>query len=240
MLKPTPISLLTGQIIAQLAVIPMIIYAIGWQWAICAFMYFGIMSFGITVGYHRYWSHQYFKCNKFWEYVMLSFAHIMMVGPAMAWVAQHLQHHKHSDTAQDPHSPAHQGYFYCYFLQSLPKPKMRYAVHLLRDRTCKLQFEYYWEVLIIWAFILAVIDPFALVYAWLAPAGFAKLVGSCIFTVCHRNGKPHNNTILGFLTFGEGWHKTHHREDERYEWNKHDIGGWIIRRISYEVNHNVT
>lgn len=231
MLKPTPTTMLTGQFIAQLSVIPMIIYATGWQWIVCAIMYFGIMTFGITMGYHRYWSHRYFTCSKFWEYIMLFFAHIMMVGPAIAWVAQHIEHHKFVDSPRDPHSPAHKGYLYCYFLQSLQPPKIKYAHHLLRDRTCKIQFDYYWEFLIVWGVILVVLDPFALIYAWLAPAGLAKIIGSFIFTYGHHSGRPHNNTLLGLLTSGEGFHQVHHQHEDRVQWDKLDIGGQIIRRI---------
>ena len=57
LMRPTPISLLIGQTIAQLSVIPMFFIGTPVTWAICAFMYFGIMTFGITMGYHRYWSH---------------------------------------------------------------------------------------------------------------------------------------------------------------------------------------
>ena len=104
-MKPTPLTLLIGQTIAQLSVIPMFFIGTPVTWAICAFMYFGIMTFGITMGYHRYWSHYSFKCSKWLEYVMMFFAHIMMVGPALAWVAQHREHHDHADTEKDPHSP---------------------------------------------------------------------------------------------------------------------------------------
>lgn len=231
MYKPTPTSLLVGQIVAQLSVIPMLLFAAGWQWAICAFMYFGIMSFGITIGYHRYWSHRYFECSKFWQYVMMFFGHIMMVGPAMAWAAQHVEHHKYVDSPKDPHSPAHKGYLYCYFLQSLSVPKMRYARHLLRDKECAFQFEMYWALIGIWGFTIAFIDPFALIYAWLAPAGLAKLVGSLIFTYGHHSGRPHNNILLGLVTFGEGFHFNHHHDESKSQWSKLDIGGWIIRGI---------
>ena len=77
----------------------------------------------------------------------------------------------------------------------------------------------------------AFIDPFALIYAWLAPAGFAKLIGSLIFTYGHHSGRPHNNTLLGLITFGEGFHFNHHHDESKSQWSKLDIGGWIIRGI---------
>ena len=80
-------------------------------------------------------------------------------------------------------------------------------------------------------FTLAFIDPFALIYAWLAPAGLAKLIGSLIFTYGHHGGRPHNNILLGLVTFGEGFHFNHHNDESKFQWGKLDIGGWIIRGI---------
>ena len=73
-------SLFAGQVASMLAIVPMFMYATASQWAIAGAMYFGIMTFGLTMGYHRYLSHSYFKCPKWFELVMLFFAHIMMVG----------------------------------------------------------------------------------------------------------------------------------------------------------------
>ena len=103
----------------------------------------------------------------------------------------------------------------------------------MKNDLCKAQHRYYWHFLGIFGLILALIDPYALIYAWLAPAGFAKLIGSIVFVHSHRGGTPRSDYWLGMVTFGEGFHAKHH--DEPWSWNFHpwDIGGKIIRLLKH-------
>lgn len=224
-------SLFAGQVASMLAIVPLFMYATAAQLVITATMYSGIMLFGLTLGYHRYLSHKMFKCPKWFEIVMLFFAHIMMVGPAILWVATHRAHHKFTDTEKDPHSPLFKGYFYAHFLQVFTEPNIKWAGNLLRDNLYRFQHRFYWELIGVYALVLALIDPFALIYAWLAPAGFAKLIGSSVFSYSHRNGKAHNDLIVGLLTFGEGFHTIHHETQRETLFHPLDIGGRTIQLI---------
>jgi len=224
-------SLFAGQVASMLAIVPMFLYATATQWAIGATMYTGIMLFGLTLGYHRYLSHKMFKCPKWFELVMLFFAHIMMVGPAILWVATHRAHHKFTDTEKDPHSPLFKGYFYAHFLQVFTEPNVKWAGNLLRDNLYRAQVKYYWEFIAFYALVLSLIDPFALIYAWLAPAGFAKLIGSLVFSYSHRNGEAHDDLVVGLLTFGEGFHTIHHEKARETLFHPLDIGGRTIQLI---------
>lgn len=226
-----PWTLFTGQVIGMLAIVPMLMYATPVQWLICAGMYFGIMTFGLTMGYHRFLSHSQFKCPKWFELTMLFFAHIMMVGPAILWVATHRAHHKYSDTEQDPHSPKYKGYIYAHFLQVFTEPNIKWAGRLLKNDLYRVQHKYYWELIFAYALVLTFIDPFALIYAWLAPSGFAKLIGSLVFSYSHRGGKPNSDLFVGLITFGEGFHREHHTNPRDVLWHPLDIGGRIIQLI---------
>ena len=230
-----PITLLLGQTVAILSFYPMFLYGQIWQWGISVFMYFCIMTLGMTMGYHRYLSHKCFSCPKWVEYVMVFFAHIMMAGPAIVWVANHREHHKFTDTTLDPHSPRYKGYFYSYFLTVITKIKFKYVTDLLRIPFYRAQVKYYWRFIFLWALLLYMIDPFAIIYVWLVPAGMAKLLGSFIFSYSHRGATPHNDWVLGILTSGEGFHKSHHDNPKNAVWHKHDIAGMLIKMIDKNV-----
>jgi len=225
-MKPTPNSLLTGQVIAQLSILGML-FASPLQWSVTLGVYCLIML-GITIAYHRFWSHYSFEASKWFVYPLTFFAHIMMVGPVIAWAAQHREHHRFADTEKDPHSPQYQGFIRSYFSQVKSVPRMKFATDLLRIDILKLQHRYYWHVIVAWAATLFVIDPFALIYAWLAPAGFAKLIGSIVFVYSHRGGTPRSDHWLGLITLGEGYHEKHH--DNPWKWTFHplDVGGKLI------------
>jgi stearoyl-CoA desaturase (Delta-9 desaturase) len=64
-----------------------------------------VAGFGVTVGFHRLFTHQSFQ-TKPWVRSVLAIAGSMAVqGPVIRWVADHRRHHAFSDQPGDPHSP---------------------------------------------------------------------------------------------------------------------------------------
>jgi len=223
---------LAGQLIAQTTAI-LSLFLFNWTAStitIALFVYCSIML-GITMGYHRFYSHRAFKMPKWIEYYLLFFAHVMMVGPAITWVANHREHHKYVDTPKDPHSPHYRGWLMAYAGQVLIDIDFKLVKDLLKDNLHRMQVKYYWYVVFVYAGILFAIDPNALIYAWLVPAGFAKLIGSLVFTFSHRGKRAHSDTWVGIITLGEGFHEAHHVNARTALWHPLDLGGQIIRMI---------
>ena len=105
---------------------------------------------------------------------------------------------------------------------------------LLRDNKFKLQHRFFWEINILWMLLLLAIDPFAVIYLWLAPAGISKILGSLVYSYSHRGGKPHSDVWVGLVSGGEGFHEPHHDANKRsYRWHKYDIGGLFIEKAFY-------
>ena len=237
-----PITLLTGQIIAQATAL-LSLFFVPWTpatIAISLFVYISIML-GITVGYHRFYSHKVFKCPKWIEYYLLFFAHIAMFGPAITWVANHREHHKYVDTPKDPHSPYYRGVMLAYFGQVLTDIDFKLVRDLLKQKLHRAQVKYYWHVIFIYASLLAIVDylihghVMLLLYAWLIPSGFSKLIGSLVFTYSHRGKQPHSDTWVGIITLGEGFHDKHHVNARTALWHPLDLGGQFIRMIDRNV-----
>jgi stearoyl-CoA desaturase (delta-9 desaturase) len=224
-----PYLLLLGQIVAILST-SLMLTATLWQWAITLVVYC-CMMISVTIGYHRLASHRAFNCPPLLRNILLFFAGIPFYGPAMVWVANHREHHRYSDTDKDPHSPFHKGWFRSYFLQVLSPIHLKYVRDLLKQDAYRKQTKYYWHMIAAYAGILYLIDPFAVVYAYLAPAGFSKLIGSFVFSYSHRNRVANDDFWLGILTFGEGFHKLHHEKAAVHRWHKYDAGGILIEAI---------
>ena len=74
------------------------------QLAIVAFMYL-FSGLGVTLGYHRLFTHGSFKAARPVETVLGVMAGTAAEGPLLWWVATHRKHHQHSDREHDPHSP---------------------------------------------------------------------------------------------------------------------------------------
>lgn len=72
--------------------------------AIAATMYL-LTGFGITVGYHRLLTHRAFATYPFIERALALTGAFALQGSPLDWVADHRQHHAHTDQEGDPHSP---------------------------------------------------------------------------------------------------------------------------------------
>jgi stearoyl-CoA desaturase (delta-9 desaturase) len=144
---------LTGTV----TVLPVIaLFVVGWQvWGdwlgysdliVFAIMYV-LTGLGITVGFHRLFTHRSFKTTRAVRFVLAALGSAAIEGPVISWVADHRKHHAFSDQPGDPHSPhvehghglkgalkgllhAHVGWL---FLHTHRGRKTRYAPDLLKD-----------------------------------------------------------------------------------------------------------
>jgi phosphoglycolate phosphatase len=76
-----------------------------WQTAVLAIVLFFLCHLSIRTGLHSYYSHRAWKPHPVVEYVLLILAALVFQGLALWWTAMHRIHHRHEDTALDPHSP---------------------------------------------------------------------------------------------------------------------------------------
>jgi stearoyl-CoA desaturase (delta-9 desaturase) len=60
---------------------------------------------GITVGFHRLFTHRAFKTSAPMRALLAVLGSAAIEGPVIEWVATHRQHHRFSDVEGDPHSP---------------------------------------------------------------------------------------------------------------------------------------
>ena len=233
-------------IIPTLALIAAVPFAwgwgLGWVDVALALVFYYIGGLGVTVGYHRYFTHGSFKAKR-WVRVMLAIAGSSAVqGPILHWVADHRRHHAFSDKEGDPHSPwlygtspwaltkgfwhAHMGWM----LRRDVTNAERFAPDLLADKDIRRVDKLFvlWIVLslglpallgglITWSLWGAVTAFF-----WAGVVRIAVLhhVTWSVNSVCHMIGerpfkskdKAANFWPLAILSFGESWHNLHHAD----------------------------
>ncbi|MGI8708264.1 MAG: acyl-CoA desaturase [Actinomycetota bacterium] len=73
--------------------------------AVIAGVFYLFTGFGITVGFHRYFTHGSFETNRFLRGTLAIAGSMAVQGPVIKWVADHRRHHAFSDQEGDPHSP---------------------------------------------------------------------------------------------------------------------------------------
>jgi stearoyl-CoA desaturase (delta-9 desaturase) len=64
-----------------------------------------LTGLGVTVGFHRLFTHRSFKTGKVVRAGLAILGSAAIEGPVTAWVADHRKHHDFSDQLGDPHSP---------------------------------------------------------------------------------------------------------------------------------------
>lgn len=197
----------------------------------------------MSVTYHRLISHKSFKTNNVFKIVGLFLGTVGLTGSALAWCAVHKEHHVHSDTKQDPHSPITQSFFSVQFLSMFYKPKLKYIKVFLNDPLVVFFHKNYFKINFLYALVLFIFDPFALIYAYFFPAFLLWHAGSLINSACHlygyrnysTNDHSKNNLVLGYLMWGEGWHNNHHRfptaANNKVRWFELDISYFFIKMI---------
>ena len=84
---------------------------LAWGWGLtwtdvglAVFFYFLTVA-GITVGYHRYFTHRSFKADRPLRIGLAIVGSMALQGPVITWVAEHRRHHAFADKEGDPHSP---------------------------------------------------------------------------------------------------------------------------------------
>ncbi len=92
--------------LALLAAIPLAWgWGLGWHDIVIAVVFYLISGLGISMGFHRYFTHGSFKAATGLRVALAIAGSLAIEGPVLTWVADHRRHHKYSDREGDPHSP---------------------------------------------------------------------------------------------------------------------------------------
>jgi len=68
-----------------------------------------LTAMGVTVGYHRLFTHRSFEAVPFVRATLAILGSMAVQGPVIEWAGAHRKHHQHSDDRHDPHSPHSHG-----------------------------------------------------------------------------------------------------------------------------------
>jgi stearoyl-CoA desaturase (delta-9 desaturase) len=79
--------------------------ALHWHDLLVLAIFYALTGLGITVGFHRLFTHRSFRTTRTVRALLAVFGSMAVEGPLLEWVATHRKHHQFSDHAGDPHSP---------------------------------------------------------------------------------------------------------------------------------------
>jgi stearoyl-CoA desaturase (Delta-9 desaturase) len=79
--------------------------ALHWPDLVVLAITYTLTGLGITVGFHRLFTHRSFKTTRAVRATLAVLGSMAVEGPLVEWVATHRKHHNFSDQPGDPHSP---------------------------------------------------------------------------------------------------------------------------------------
>jgi len=235
---------LVAVIVPFLGFLAAVIFLWGWGFSWIDFGLLVVMylltGFGVTVGFHRLFTHRSFETNRVVQFVFGVLGSMAVEGPLLKWVGMHRRHHQYSDQPEDPHSPHHQGSGFLGLLRgvwhahlgwlfhAVPPDLDRYVKDLRQSRMLRIVSALFPLWVVVGLSIPAILGGLltqswggfwtGLVWGGLVRIFFVHHVTWSINSVCHLWGqRPYrsedqsrNNVVFGVLGMGEGWHHTHH------------------------------
>ena len=192
--------------------------------AVAGVLFYAGAMFGITGGFHRYFSHRSFKTGRAFQAVLAALGTCAAEQGVLWWAAHHRHHHRHTDEVEDVHSPVQRGFWYSHV--GWVHDPAHEATNLAAVRDLAKYPE------LVWLDRWWVVPPALLAAAAGATMGWSGLFWGfgipllalwhatfCVNSVCHRFGSrrfdtpdhSRNNVWVALITFGEGWHNNHHQ-----------------------------
>ena len=225
---------------------------------LCASFYY-LRMFGITAGYHRYFSHRTYKTGRVFQFILAMIGTTALQKGVLWWAAHHRAHHKYSDEPQDIHSPRQSGFYFSHMGWFLCHK------HDATDWARIQDFAKYPELTFLnkhyrYPAIIAVVLIFLV--GWIVRGDVtgglrAGLWGGFVSTVLLWHGTftinslahvwgsrryqtsddSRNNVWLALLTMGEGWHNNHHHymssANQGFFWWEIDMSYYLLKVLSW-------
>ena len=239
-------------LVVTFMVVPLLALAaavpLSWGWGLTvvdvaiAAAFYVLSGLGVTVGFHRHFTHGAFKARRALRVVLAVAGSLALQGGVVNWVADHRRHHAFSDKEGDPHSPwlfgtgpiaLVRGFWHAHMGWLLDRDKTnarRFAPDLLDDRDITAVDRQFMLLTIGSLAVPALLGGLlswsmwgaltALFWAGLVRVGLLHHVTWSIDSICHMIGdrpfvardRSANVWWLAVLSFGESWHNLHHAD----------------------------
>jgi len=190
--------------------------------ALCVALYW-LRILAIGAGYHRYFSHRAYATGRVFQFVLAFLSQTSAQKSALWWAAKHREHHLHSDSELDVHSPRRHGFVYSHVGWIFDRKHDDTDLAKVADlaRYPELLWLHRWEQLPAVAlaglcFLVAGWSGLVVGFFWSTVLVYHGTFS--INSLAHVHGSKRyvtgddsrNSWLLALITMGEGWHNNHH------------------------------
>jgi stearoyl-CoA desaturase (delta-9 desaturase) len=189
---------------------------------LCVVLYY-VRMFGVTAGYHRYFSHKTYKMGRVAQFLMAFLAESSAQKGALWWAAHHRHHHRYSDEPEDVHSPIQRGFWWSHIgWMIVPKfeaTKWERIKDFAKFPELVWLNKHWWvPPTVLGAAVFFAFGPLALFIGFFLSTVLLWHGTFIVNSLAHVWGSrryattdtSRNNLVIALLTCGEGWHNNHH------------------------------
>ncbi|MBI4820008.1 MAG: fatty acid desaturase [Deltaproteobacteria bacterium] len=219
------------------------------EWLLYTLGMYLVGMFGITAGYHRYFSHRAYKTSRAFQFALALLGTLTCQKGVLWWASHHRVHHRFSDTDQDIHSPVRRSFWWAHVGWIISRKHDETLWEKIRD------FAKFPEIVWLNKYFLVVNTIWAI--GWYALAGMPGLVwGFFVATVLLWHGtftinslthlfgnrrydttdESRNHWLFAIITLGEGWHNNHHyyqsTANQGFFWWEIDVSYYVLKTLS--------
>jgi stearoyl-CoA desaturase (Delta-9 desaturase) len=236
-------AFVAGPMIALAAAVPLAWgWGVGWHDLGLLAVFYVVAVLGITVGFHRHFTHSSFKAQPWLRVTMAIVGSLAVQGNVLNWVADHRRHHAYSDREGDPHSPwlhgtspvaVAKGFLHAHmtwFFDRDETNQRRFVPDLLADRAIS-RVSRMFGLWVAVSLLLPAVLGGLITWSWagiltgffwggLVRLAISNHVTWSINSICHMIGarpfrsrdRSRNFWPLAILSMGESWHNLHHAD----------------------------
>ncbi|EWC61724.1 Fatty acid desaturase [Actinokineospora spheciospongiae] len=217
-------------------------WGLGWSDVVIGAVFFVFTGLGVTVGYHRFFTHGAFKATRWLKVVLAVAGGMSLQGSVTEWVADHRRHHAFSDKEGDPHSPwlfgtgpiaVAKGFWHSHMGWLFDRDRTnaeRFAPDLLADADLR-RVDRLFPVLTVVSLLLPAAIGGLVTWSWqgaLTAFFWAGIIRVALLhhttwsvnSICHMIGerpfrsrdRAANFWPMALISFGESWHNSHHAD----------------------------
>jgi stearoyl-CoA desaturase (delta-9 desaturase) len=220
-----------------------------WKWGLLVLGSYYLRMFGITAGYHRYFSHRSFRTGRAFQFLLAFLGATATQKGVLWWAANHRDHHRHSDGPEDVHSPIQRGFYWSHVGWILSARHHETKLDRVKDlaRYPELRWLDRWHAVPSISFavaLLAIGGAPALLWGYFVSTVLLWHGTFLINSLAHVLGRrryatgdeSRNSMALALLTMGEGWHNNHHfypgAANQGWFWWEVDASWYLLRALS--------
>ncbi|MGA9769631.1 MAG: acyl-CoA desaturase [Blastocatellia bacterium] len=222
---------------------------------LCVGLY-AVRMFGLTAGFHRYFSHRTFKTSRFVQFLFALLGTMAVQKGPLWWAAHHRRHHKYTDQEGDVHSPVKDGFWWSHVGWVISRRFDATDWNAIKDfaRFRELRWLNTYHVIpgialavacffggvlfgesgwqwLVWGFVISTV---LLYHGTFTVNSLAHMWGSRRYKTTDDS---RNNFWIALWTGGEGWHNNHHHYmasvKQGFFWWEIDFSYYTLRVMSW-------